>query len=86
MVVNDLAVWCHDNDPYPLNVRKTKELIMDDSKRGAEHGRVHFDGAVVEQGESFKFLNVHITKELTWYTYQHSCEEGTTTPLPPPEG
>lgn len=31
-------------------------------------------GAGGERVESFKFLTVHITKELTWYTQQHSLE------------
>ena len=33
--VKDLAVWCHDNN-LSLNVRKTKELIVDYRKRRAE--------------------------------------------------
>uniref|UniRef100_A0A4W5QBX3 Folate receptor n=1 Tax=Hucho hucho TaxID=62062 RepID=A0A4W5QBX3_9TELE len=42
-------------------------------------------GAVVEWVESFRFLCVHITKELTWSTHTNSREEGTTTPHPPQE-
>jgi hypothetical protein len=52
--VRDLAVWCQDNN-LSLNVIKTKEMIVD-----------YIDGAVVEQVESFKFLGVHITNELSW--------------------
>jgi hypothetical protein len=64
--VIDLAVWCLDNN-LSLNVSKTKELIVDYRKRRAEH--VHIDGAVVERVESFKFVCVHITKELSWVTH-----------------
>ena len=37
--------------------------------------------ALVEQVESFKFLGIHITNELSWS--KHSLEEGTTNPIPP---
>jgi hypothetical protein len=47
-------------------VRKTKELIMDYSKRQAEQAPINIDGAVVERVESFKFLGVHITNELSF--------------------
>ena len=36
----------------------------------------------MERVLSVKF---HISKELSWSTHQDSCEEGTTTPLPPQE-
>jgi hypothetical protein len=62
--VRDLAVWCQDNN-LSLNVGKTKELIVDYRKRRAEHAPIHIDGAVVERVDSFKFLSVHIAKELS---------------------
>ena len=37
---------------------------MDYRKRRTERGPILIDGAVVEQVESFKFLGVHITKNL----------------------
>jgi hypothetical protein len=43
-----------------------KELIVDYRKRRAEQAPINIDGAVVEQVESFKFLGVHITNELSW--------------------
>ena len=66
--VRDLAVWCQDNNLY-LNVSKTMELIVDYRKRRAEHTPIHIDGAVLEQVESFKFLCVHITKDLSWSSH-----------------
>ena len=62
--VRDLTVWCQDNN-LSLNVIKTKEMIVDYRKRRTEHTPILIDGAVVEQVESFKFLDVHINK-LSW--------------------
>ena len=58
--VRDLAVWCQDNN-LSINVIKTKEMIVDYRKRRTEHAPILIDRAVVEQGESFKFLGIHIT-------------------------
>ena len=64
--VRDLAVWCQDNN-FSLNVSKTKELFVDYRKRRAEHAPIHIiNRAVVEQGDSFKFLGVHITNKPSW--------------------
>jgi hypothetical protein len=38
---------------------------MDYMKRRAKHSPIHIDGVVVEQVKSFKFLCVHITKQLS---------------------
>ncbi|KAK6305728.1 hypothetical protein J4Q44_G00245080 [Coregonus suidteri] len=40
--------------------------IMSVGKKRTEHAPILIDGAVVEQVESFKFLGVHITNELSW--------------------
>jgi hypothetical protein len=63
--VRDLTVWCHDNN-LSLNVSKKKELIVDYRNRRAEHTPIHIDGAVVERVKRFKFLGVHITRDLSW--------------------
>jgi hypothetical protein len=62
--VRDLAVWCQDNN-FSLNVSKTKERIVDYRKRLAKQAPINNDVAVVEWVESFKFLGVHITNELS---------------------
>ena len=63
--VRDLTVWWKDNN-LPLNVIKTKEMIVDYRKKRTEHAPILIYGAAVEQVESFKFLGVHITNQLTW--------------------
>ena len=63
--VNDLAVWCQDNN-LSLNVIKTKEMIVHYRKKRTEHAPILIDRDVVEQVESFKFLGVHITNKLEW--------------------
>jgi hypothetical protein len=63
--VRDLAVWCQDNN-LSLNVSQTKELILDYRKRRVEQALINIDGAEVERFESFKFLGVHISNELSW--------------------
>jgi hypothetical protein len=61
---------CQHNN-LSLNVSKTKDLIVDYSKRRAERTPIHMTGAVVELVESFKFLCVH-TKELSWSTHTNT--------------
>jgi hypothetical protein len=39
---------------------------VDYRKRWAKQAPINIDGPVVEQVESFQFLGVHITNELSW--------------------
>ena len=75
--VRDLAVWCQDHN---LSLNKTKELIVDYRKWRAEQAPIHIDRAVVERVNSFKFLNVHITKDLSWYTHTHTVVNDNASP------
>jgi hypothetical protein len=49
-----------------IKVSKKNELIMDYRKLKAEHAPIHINRAVVERVENFKFLSVHITKDISW--------------------
>jgi hypothetical protein len=64
-------VWYQDNN-LSLKVSKTRELIVDYRKRSWEHTPIRIDGAVDKWVKSFKFLSVHITKELTRSTHTHT--------------
>ena len=73
--VRDLAVWCQENN-LSLNMIKTKEMIVDYRKRRTEHAPILIDGAVVGQVESFKFLHVQITNELSWSKHTKTVVKG----------
>ena len=60
-----MAVWCQDNNLF-LNVIKTKEMIVDYTKRRTKHALILIEWAAVEQVESLKFLGVHINNKLEW--------------------
>jgi hypothetical protein len=45
--VRDLAMWCQNNN-LSLNVRKTKELIVDYRKRRPEQAPININWAVLE--------------------------------------
>ena len=44
--VKALAEWCQENN-FSLNVKKTKELIVDFRKQQREHAPIHIYGAAV---------------------------------------
>ena len=64
-------MWCQENN-LPLNINKTKEMIVDFRKQQREHPPIHNEGTAVEKVESFKFLGVHITDKRKWSTHTHS--------------
>ena len=62
--IENLVNWCGDNN-LSLNVNKTKEIVIDFRKRKGEHAPVYINGDEVERVESFKFLGVQITNNLS---------------------
>ncbi len=63
--VSTLIKWCQENH-LSLNIDKTKELVVDYRRQSREHTPITIDKTPVERVDSFKFLGVHITEDLTW--------------------
>ncbi|KAK3514930.1 hypothetical protein QTP86_005256, partial [Hemibagrus guttatus] len=66
--VQHLVAWCADNNLL-LNTSKTKELIIDFRReKGRTYDPIHINGMAVERVSSFKFLETHISEDLSWTT------------------
>ncbi len=63
--VSTLTKWCQENH-LSLNIDKTKELVVDYRRQSREQTPITIDKTPVERVNSFKFLGVHITEDLTW--------------------
>ncbi len=63
--VSTLTKWCQENH-LSLNIDKTKELVVDYRRQSREHTPITINKTPVERVNSFKFLGVHITEDLTW--------------------
>ncbi len=67
--VSTLTKWCQENH-LSLNIDKTKEtkdkLVVDFRRQSREHTPITIDKTPVERVNSFKFLGIHITEDLTW--------------------
>ena len=63
--VASLVTWC-DNNNLSLNIDKTKEMKVDMRKEGRPHQPLTIRESEVERVSSFKFLDVHISDDLTW--------------------
>ncbi|KAK1793838.1 hypothetical protein P4O66_001565 [Electrophorus voltai] len=67
-----LENWCQENNLL-LNVSKTKELIVDCSKKQEWHYQpVRINGTTVERVDSFRYLGVHISQDLSWSRHTNS--------------
>ncbi len=62
--MSTLSKWCQENH-LSLNIDKTKELVMDFRRQSRVHTPISIDKTPVERVNSFKFLGVHITEDLT---------------------
>ncbi|KAK1803854.1 hypothetical protein P4O66_003801 [Electrophorus voltai] len=70
--IKHLENWCQENNLL-LNVSKTKELIVDCSKKQERHYQpVRISGTTVERVDSFRYLGVHILQDLSWSRHTSS--------------
>ncbi|KAK3533137.1 hypothetical protein QTP70_008809 [Hemibagrus guttatus] len=60
-----LTAWCKANN-LPLNVEKTKEMVVDLRRAQSGHSPLNIDGSNVEIVKSTKFLSVHLAEDLIW--------------------
>ncbi|KAK1806312.1 hypothetical protein P4O66_000024 [Electrophorus voltai] len=67
--IKHLENWCQENNLL-LNVSKTKELIVDCSKK--QERPVRISGTTVERVDSFRYLGVHISQDLSWSRHTNS--------------
>ncbi len=63
--VSTLTKWCQENH-LSLNIDKTKELVVNFRRQSREHTPISINKTPVERVNSFKFLCVDITEDLTW--------------------
>ncbi len=63
--MSTLTKWCQEND-LSLNIDKTKELVVDFRRQSRVYTPITITRTPVEQVNSFKFLCIHVTEDLTW--------------------
>ena len=61
--VDRLTGWCKD---LTLNVKKTKEIIVDFRRQKANPQPLIINGEEVERTSCFKFLGVMLSEDLKW--------------------
>ncbi|TKS65262.1 putative RNA-directed DNA polymerase from transposon X-element [Collichthys lucidus] len=65
--VEHLEGWCSANN-LCINVKKTKEMIVDFRRGRHLPPPLHIGGTAVEVVSSLRYLGVNITNDLTWST------------------
>ena len=62
---NQTFTWCQNNN-MRLNTDKTKEMLIDFSKKPVNIENIYMNGNVIERVQSTKLLGVIINNSLTW--------------------
>lgn len=66
-----LTDW-HATKNLVLNIKKTKEVIIDVKRKKEDHQPLAMNGEVVERVSTFMFLGRHISEDLPW-THNTNC-------------
>ena len=65
-IVADISEWCAKND-LELNIKKTKEIIIDFRKKKTPIMPFQINGADVDIVDAFTFLGLEIADSLDWH-------------------
>ncbi|XP_078001064.1 uncharacterized protein LOC144453614 [Glandiceps talaboti] len=63
--VNSIITWCSENN-LELNVKKTKEIIVDFRRNPSDIVPLVINNSEVEIVQYFKFLGVYLSADLKW--------------------
>ena len=63
--IDNIVQWCNSNNLF-LNVKKTKEIVIDFRRNKSPIDPIFINNETVEQILDFKFLGTFVTNDLTW--------------------
>ena len=69
--VDRFAEWC-DLNHLLINTKKTEEIIIDPRSIG-DHTGISVNSNSINQVSSYKYLGVHIDKDMRWHTHVTAC-------------
>ncbi len=69
--INKISEWV-DHNHLKLNPSKCKCMLVSRKRRPAQPLSFLLSGATIEQVETFKYLGVHLSSNLTWSSHIHS--------------
>ncbi|TWW71656.1 hypothetical protein D4764_16G0001530 [Takifugu flavidus] len=64
-VIANFVAWCGLNH-LRINTSKTKEVVIDFSRKASHTAPVNIQGLDIEIVEEYKYLGVHLNNKLDW--------------------
>ncbi|KAI3357769.1 hypothetical protein L3Q82_015527, partial [Scortum barcoo] len=64
-VIMDFVDWCELNH-LQVNASKTKEMVIDFSRKPSDIAPVNIQGLEIERVRTYKYLGVHLNNKLDW--------------------
>ncbi|TWW56167.1 putative RNA-directed DNA polymerase from transposon BS [Takifugu flavidus] len=64
-VITNFVAWCELNH-LRINASKTKEVVIDFSRKASHTAPVNIQGLDIEIVEEYKYLGVHLNNKLDW--------------------